>query len=357
MYDSDGNLYDYLLYYLKQLRLVCDRLVLTVNGKINKSGYEKVNNVVDDIYIRENRGMDIVGYVDTVEKYISLEQCFLYDEVILSNDTLFGPFISFKDIFNDMGKVRCDVWGLNIAQSVIAKHIQSYFYCFRNGTIKIAFEYWKSVDLPLNSTKEVFIGAYEIGVSRELTKRGKLLKAYSIENRYCVFNNPAFVLNYCNFPFLKKSIKSNVLSINSIICEYITCIKNIEERYDYPIDYILDYLDKKYNIDLSRLVKELNVDKKNKANNMLDEFLNINGQVYLYGAGKIGQLLYGIIGSKRVAGFIETNCELGKKIIDKNVYSLNNVDKNSAIIVSMGKDNTNNVRIFLTDYKNVFYFY
>lgn len=50
VYDSDGIIEDYLIFYLSSLRAVTNRLIVAVNGKLTGEGREKILSIADEIY-------------------------------------------------------------------------------------------------------------------------------------------------------------------------------------------------------------------------------------------------------------------------------------------------------------------
>lgn len=355
MYDINGIAYDYLLYYLKDLKVVCDKLILAVNGSIQKESQKKCNDIVDGVYVRNNENLDIGAYIDTIHNYLSYEECITYDEIVLANDTLFGPFKSFNDIFYDMGKIECDVWGLNINTVNFSNHIQSYFYCFRNQSIIDALEYWENVKLPDSFTRNMFIGAYELGLSNYLVSKGKVLAAYSKKNHFDAFSMPQFLLKYCNFPFLKKSVGSCILNKEFIECNYMECVDYIKGNSNYPIEYITRYLKEKFGIDVGLIRKTLNirsaVNKATECKKFVDEF----NKIYLYGMGQYGQMIFGMLGNNRVEGFIVSSPEHEDEYCGKKIYCIQEVAEDSPILVALNEKNTCEVREHLVNYKNVCY--
>ena len=67
VYDRDGIIDDYLIFYLSSLREVADRLIVAVNGKLTGAGREKLMVVADEIYCRPNTGFDFGAYKDVLE--------------------------------------------------------------------------------------------------------------------------------------------------------------------------------------------------------------------------------------------------------------------------------------------------
>lgn len=63
-YDGQGIVDDYVTYMLRDLRPNLDKLYIVVNGLLTPEGREKFAPLADDIYVRENKGLDVWAYKD-----------------------------------------------------------------------------------------------------------------------------------------------------------------------------------------------------------------------------------------------------------------------------------------------------
>ena len=139
IYDRDGIIDDYILYQINDLRENVTFLHCVINGKLTPEGRERLEPLVDEIYVRENKGHDIGAYKAAVE-YIGWKKLGTFDELVLMNNTCFGPVYPFKEVF-DWAKVQYIVyWGLTWGYTVdwlghnnyphytnSETHYQSYF--------------------------------------------------------------------------------------------------------------------------------------------------------------------------------------------------------------------------------------
>ena len=107
-YDSNGQADTYIEILLSAMQEILQKLVIIVNGKINSKDYDKFRNYTKHIFIRENRGYDAGAYKDVFTKYLTEEQWEKWDEIILFNDTFYGPFYPLEDIFHEMEKGDAD---------------------------------------------------------------------------------------------------------------------------------------------------------------------------------------------------------------------------------------------------------
>ena len=54
VYDPDGIVDDYIVYYLNSLKEVADRIIIVVNGMITDTGKAKLKRMTKDVFVRQN---------------------------------------------------------------------------------------------------------------------------------------------------------------------------------------------------------------------------------------------------------------------------------------------------------------
>ncbi|GHU40702.1 hypothetical protein FACS1894190_07930 [Spirochaetia bacterium] len=146
VYDKQGIIDDYIMYQLNDLKQNIKFLLVVVNGELQQSGRDKLDIPADEILVRKNIGFDVLAW-DAGLKHIGYGKLKEYDELLLMNDTCYGPFYPFKEMFDIMNKRDMDFWGItkhhgngniNIPLSKITLenipvHIQTYFICVRKS--------------------------------------------------------------------------------------------------------------------------------------------------------------------------------------------------------------------------------
>lgn len=97
-YDKDGIVDRYVLYFLEKLKPYIQYLVFISGVKLNPSEKRKLINSVDEIYECEHETQNANAYKLALEKVDSnlLSQ---YDEILLLDYTIWGPVISFQQLF------------------------------------------------------------------------------------------------------------------------------------------------------------------------------------------------------------------------------------------------------------------
>jgi len=110
-YDRDGIVDKYVSHQLKDLRKNVDYIHCVVNGTLTSSGRKTLEEVTDQIQIRENRGNDVGAYKAALN-YIGWEVLREYQELVLTNNTNFGPVYPFRTVFDWAKDQDVDFWGL-----------------------------------------------------------------------------------------------------------------------------------------------------------------------------------------------------------------------------------------------------
>ena len=133
-YNSNGIASTYVLNLLTELASVCEKIIFTVNGKITDISENLVKKYADEVIKRPNLGFDAGAYKNVLCGEIG-EQLKNYDELILCNDTFWGPFVPMKQIFEKMDYSDSDFWGFCNYKNNYCDYIPSFFYVFRKDII------------------------------------------------------------------------------------------------------------------------------------------------------------------------------------------------------------------------------
>lgn len=294
-YDRDGIASDYVFFLLNSLKSIVDKIVIAVNGNVCDTSLKSLYEYADDILIRENIGLDAGAYKDILCDYIGWEKIRKFDELLLVNDTFYGPIYPLEDIFNKMKDIETDYWGMTRSPAGKMKngykydiHIQSYFIAFRkkvlldNGFKKI----WEEMKYPKSIVPAVI--SFELACNKYLMNHGFKGVAltdlfelkYHVEendNPYLLF--PFEMIRDANIPIIKrKSLNLKNRGFKSAI----KALKYIKEQNIYNVEYIEGHLKRIGNS--TKVWKGGNFSK-------LDEFYHSHARVYIYGAGLFGKNL------------------------------------------------------------------
>jgi lipopolysaccharide biosynthesis protein len=115
-----------------------------------------------------------------------------YDQVIICNDSVYGPLFNLGAVFKRMNQKKYKFWGITKSETP-ASHIQSYFIVFGKEIIDDNSLYNFFLNVESLSSKEEIIKKYEIGLSSWLRGYNHSYGAYSkspaLIRKILCFNN------------------------------------------------------------------------------------------------------------------------------------------------------------------------
>lgn len=142
-----------------------DELVVVCNGKLTDDGRNKFARY-GKVIERANEGLDVYAYKAGIE-YFGWDRLETFDELIMLNHTIFGPFYPFSETFEKMKNRDLDFWGITKhakfdydpfglnPYGYLPEHIQSHFMVYRKRMIckKEFQEYWDNFR-PVNNYRD-----------------------------------------------------------------------------------------------------------------------------------------------------------------------------------------------------------
>lgn len=152
-FDKDGIVDDYKIYYLAELAKNSSKVLIIVNGDIKNAELPKLERY-GEVIQRENNGYDVTAYKVGIQT-LGYDELAKYDELVLCNDTVFGPLYPFARVFDEMNSKKIDLWGLTKGYSDVipldgkiiefGDHIHSYFIAVRKSVLvsKEFRSYWQ----------------------------------------------------------------------------------------------------------------------------------------------------------------------------------------------------------------------
>jgi lipopolysaccharide biosynthesis protein len=172
-YDGQGEVKPYVRYYLEQLAPFCDELWFVSTAALDDGERDKVRPLCARVETKDNTGFDFGMWRHALDA-VDLGA---WDELLLSNSSMFGPIFPLVEMFDRMASVDCDFWGATDNREM-DWHIQSYFLAFRRRALDSpAFAaFWRTV-LPYTNKNQV-IRSYEVGLSELLVENGLRGRAY-----------------------------------------------------------------------------------------------------------------------------------------------------------------------------------
>lgn len=158
-FNRDAELDEYVVYQIKKMKPLFTKTIFITNSRVSARDKKRLDGYYDEFIQRENRGFDFGAWRDSLMKF-GWENLAKFDELIIMNDTNFGPIYPMDKFFAKFSKnKKVDFWGVSngIAMKEItnasghkfspAEHIHSYFFCFKNNVfMSNAFrDFWKKL--------------------------------------------------------------------------------------------------------------------------------------------------------------------------------------------------------------------
>lgn len=170
-WDPDNLIDDYVVYYLTELQKIAD-IIFVSDCNLPQNELEKVEPLVLRSLARRHGEYDFGSYK---RGFLSAERDLCdYDELIFVNDSCYGPFFPFEDLWKEMDARPCDYWGLfkHLDPTLNIWHIQSYFIVLKKHVFLSACFRAFMKDINPEGKKRDIILKYEVGLSDTLNQSG-----------------------------------------------------------------------------------------------------------------------------------------------------------------------------------------
>lgn len=174
-YDPEGRVAPHVVHYLEHLaRMGVSVVFITTAPDPWPADLDVAARFSSRVIVRENVGLDFGSWHDALWLIGDLSN---YDELILANDSVYGPLFDLEPIFRTMSAARYDVWGVTESLQE-GHHLQSYFLVFGRRALRDPFfaAFWG--DFRHLRYKPAVVGRFEIGLSRRARRAGLRLGAY-----------------------------------------------------------------------------------------------------------------------------------------------------------------------------------
>ncbi len=365
-YDKDGIVDRYVEFFLNSLKQVTDRLVIVINGAVSADGLERFGRISDDVICRDNKGYDAGGYRAALLHDIGREELKKYDELVLCNDTCYGPFVPFTHIWEQMEEKEADFWGLNCICNGLTDHMQAYFLVFRKRLLENEFLY-RFFETEINDqsgdVREI-IAVFEKGLYKKLTESGYKPGVYIENNNLNMYMCGDVLLQKYGFPFLKK--KCFDVKYNDNCFSAVDALRWIDAHTAYDTELILENVKRLYGFPYTTAdmlpednritygpVFAINAEK-------LNDFVDKADKLFIYGCGAHAKEIYYLYVKKsgKLKGFVVSDNQQDNitDLYGYPIYKISELGTDVPMIVAMSKKNIEEVRKHLKQTNAIFLF-
>lgn len=213
-FSKNGKIADYIIYYLKALKKVAENIIFIADCPIFPEEINKIKDLVIFAQFKRHNEYDFGSYKYGflfAQKNKLLKNV---EELIICNDSCYGPVYPFEETFKEMQSRKCDFWGLS-SDTIKKEHVQSFFYVFKKDIFLT-----KEFAAFLNNVKHQknvagVIKNYEVGFTHYLTNLGytfETLIPLEIKENSCdkyinkTTSIPCTLITKYKFPLIKVKV-------------------------------------------------------------------------------------------------------------------------------------------------------
>ncbi|MCD7820157.1 MAG: rhamnan synthesis F family protein [Lachnospiraceae bacterium] len=262
-WDQDGYVDGYVYKVLEALKEVAERIVFVSNGVLQEGSKRKLLDAGMTVLERENKGLDIWAY-RTGMMELGWETLCVYDEVLLTNNSVMGPVRPLEEVFHSMQKKNVDFWGMSRHPEIrdkmydtandygyLPEHVQSWFTVFRRSIIcSYEFQfYWEH--LPMIETYEDAVLRHEVIFTKYFADMGFSWDVYlHTEDIDYLADNltlfyPKMLIEKYGCPFFKRKafcVSYRDIIQNTVGQEALELYEYLDENHLYDMNLIWDNL-------------------------------------------------------------------------------------------------------------------
>jgi lipopolysaccharide biosynthesis protein len=189
--------------------------------------------MADRVIKRPNEGYDFGAWKEVITLF-DKNKLQKYDNLVLVNNSCYGPFRDIASIISEMHRKECDFWGITefpyskdgsfIEAECIYRHLQSYFLVFKREmfTHRDFHDFWNK--LKANNRFENTIADCEMMLTKTFSDAGFTYLAYVPESadlceylrNYSLPYSYPYQMLIAGMPFLKKKY-TEYASLDEII--------------------------------------------------------------------------------------------------------------------------------------------
>lgn len=231
-YDKGNKIQNYVVYLIKELSKLCDVYYMG-NGYFPPDELFKIAPYTQMFYTKRHDLRDFGSWRYLIEQ-LGWDKIAQYDELVLCNDSIYGPLRDLNSIFTDMERRGYDFWSIT-SDYQYNFHLNSYFMVFNNNVIKNERfrNFWKTISFYYD------VKNCEFELTPLLTSEGFIGNSY-IRNYHQknILKAPAEMLDNFDVPFVK--VKSFLPENPYTAGSGISLRYKIRTQTDYDTDLIND---------------------------------------------------------------------------------------------------------------------
>lgn len=266
--DRDGVVDQYVLTLLDKVTDFCSDLIIVCNGLLTPDGRRKFESYTPSIFVRDPFNYEALGYKFAIEE-LGIEKLNEYDEILLTNDRVFGPLYPLSEMFASMNSRDVDFWGTTMYNgadfdpnsSASSSHFPVFLHPYWLAIRKRMFSspefwnYWKKLP-PIHSYTEL-TPQFSATFTKYFEDKGFSWQAYIDTRDYSegsddpLFLSPLDLIKNRRCPFIEKEsfTKDYSVFLKSNNGESIfEAFEFIQQSLDFDVNMIWDNLLRTHNL-------------------------------------------------------------------------------------------------------------
>lgn len=240
--ESSGIIGNATKFLLSEFSKVMDRMIIVCNAYLSPKGRSELKKITNDVYCLSCKNTILVVYADAIVNYCGVNKILEYDEIILMDDSVWGPLYSIEDIFAEMEKRECDYWQISslVASQRFMVLRKSFFKRpeFLNYLKNMIYTYGKTfqnmgniepvVDNSIKNIYSSMVGDTYISVSEMPENMSEMdIKIYLLKEK--------------GYPFVDKEfLERSYFDLMQTINQYSihALIKNLQDEHSELVNFI-----------------------------------------------------------------------------------------------------------------------
>lgn len=248
-YCPDGKIREPQIYYLNGLKNVADNIIFVCDCMVLPEEIEKIKDLVSVCIFRHHGGYDFGSYKLGYEYALNNGLLNSAEELILCNDSCYGPVFPYEKLFDKMKQNQCDFWGTvtnKNSKKRQPEHLQSFFMVLKSNVFNSkVFKKFIGGVKQQRKVKDV-INKYEIPFTKYLQEHGFNFAAV-VEDEKFPYKNinktfyPLTLMRDFGIPLVKVKVFNNIF------------LEKLKEFSNDTLDYISEI-----NPELAEIIRKEN---------------------------------------------------------------------------------------------------
>lgn len=246
-YDKDGFIDDYVVHYLYALcDLGAEEIYFSSDCALRVLELKKLPSAVKVVNTTRHGEYDFGSWkrcLIAFESKNGVLGCSGVSELVLCNDSCYGPLRPLSEMFGIMASRDSDYWGVTQVMQPFT-YLPSYFLVIRSDVLKDVFFRDFLLNVGQFYDKKSFCELYEFGINKLLSARGFRSDFYMQGYKSLCHSSPQALSSQVfsdGMPFIRvMTAKSNPGGVANLGSAIVSFCKNS----GYPLDFITKHLNR-----------------------------------------------------------------------------------------------------------------